>query len=234
MPHKRFFSVIVPAHNEASVIEKTLGCLRDFAYPGDRYEIIVVENGSTDATYEKAKKFESRNCRILRSPKGVSRARNFGFNSAAPEMEWCLFLDADTFLGKNFLSELNDYLEKHPRVDYGTTTVHLDDTTVAGAFWSWYLNATDKLIRIMHRVHIVRAELARRVVYDENLVLSEDLRYSRDLSKFGNYFFMKTDSVVTSARRFKSKGYVKMFFVNMITGLFPKKVLTKKDWEVIR
>lgn len=231
--HQKFFSIIVPVHNEASIIEQSLNCLTRIEYPKDRYEIIVVENGSTDATLELAKKYESELCHVYESEKGVSRARNFGITRCSPQMEWAIFLDADTFLGKNILNEINAYLETHPKAAFGTTEVWLDDDTRTGRFWSRYLNLTDKLVRIMHRIHIVRRDLLEKIQYDEDLVSGEDMKYSRELAKYGNYFFMPTDQVITSARRFKQKGYLKMFFINMQSGL-PKKILKKRGWEVIR
>ena len=85
----------------------------------------------------------------------------------------------------------------------------------------------------MHRAHIVRKDLLYKVKYDEELVSGEDLKYSRDLAKYGKYFFINTDQVVTSARRFIQKGYLKMFFINMQAGL-PKRVLKHAGWEAIR
>ena len=72
--HQRFFSIIVPAYNEERLIGKTLDCLTRIDYPEERYEIILVENGSTDATFRTAKKYESANCRIYQSEKGVSKS----------------------------------------------------------------------------------------------------------------------------------------------------------------
>src|SRR3989344_6965467 len=185
--HRRFFSIIVPAYNEEKIIGKTLECLVKLNYPNDRYEIIIVENGSTDATFSMVKKYESENCRVYQSAKGVSRARNFGISKCSDKMEWSIFLDADTFLKKNILNEINAYLDVHPRVDYGTTAVLLDDYTRTGRFWSWYINYTDRFIKMMHRAHIVRRELLCKARYDEELVSGEDFRYSRDLSKLGIY-----------------------------------------------
>ena len=230
---QRFFSFIVPVHNEASIIEQSLDCLTTLDYPKEKYEIIVVENGSTDTTLALAKKYESDNCLVYVSEKGVSRARNFGVTKCSPMMEWALFLDADTFLKKNILNDLSEYLETHLHVAFGTTEVWLDDDTRTGRFWSRYLNVTDRLIKMLHRIHIVRRDLVEKVQYDEELVSGEDLKYARELAKYGNYFFMPTDQVITSARRFKQKGYLKMFFINMQSGL-PKKILKKRDWEVIR
>jgi len=43
--HFLFFSIVIPAHNEAGYIDHTLRSLKTIAYPKDRYEVIIVENG---------------------------------------------------------------------------------------------------------------------------------------------------------------------------------------------
>ena len=231
--HQRFFSIIVPCYNEERLIDTTLTCLTSIDYPKNRCEIIVVENGSTDRTFEIAKKYAFGNCRVYQSPKGVSRARNFGISMCAPNTECAIWLDADTFLKPDILNAINAYLHAHPDADFGTTDVYLDDETRAGRFWSWYINVTDRFLRIMHRIHIVRSYLLDKVEYDVDLVSGEDVKYSRDLARYGTYFFMPTDQVITSARRFKHKGYIKMFFINMTSGL-PRWILKKNSWETIR
>ena len=47
-----FVSILVPAHNEALVLRRTLTALIDFDYPADRYEIIVANDNSSDQTVE--------------------------------------------------------------------------------------------------------------------------------------------------------------------------------------
>ena len=47
-----FVSVLVPAHNEALVLQRTVQALLNFDYPKDRYEIIVINDNSTDNTVE--------------------------------------------------------------------------------------------------------------------------------------------------------------------------------------
>lgn len=231
--HQRFFSIVVPCHNEERLIAQTLDYLVSIDYPRDRYEIIVVENGSTDATFAIAKKYESENCFVYQSKKGVSRARNFGIGKCSDKMEWAIMLDADTFLKKDILNELNTYLEAHPNVGYGTTEITFDDYSRTGRFWSWYTNYTDWLLKVLHRAHVVRRDLLPKVAYDEDLVSGEDVKYGNDLSKYGRFFFMPTDQVISSTRRYQQKGYIHMFFLNMRSGL-PKRVLKHKDWEVIR
>lgn len=231
----RFFSIMIPAHNEEALIEETLSHLKDLRYPKDKYEVIVVENGSSDATYEKAKKFASGNFKIYTTrDKGVSKARNFGISKCSENMEWCIIMDADTLLKSDFLIELNAFLNKKPHVHHGTTTILPFPSTFTSRAWFWYRNWSDRLIKMMHVIHIVKKEHVHKEKYDEELTLTEDLHYSRKLLKHGRYFFLRTKNVHTSARRFEREGYLKMFFVNLFYGALPKKINKHNDWKVIR
>ena len=48
MDYYPFVSVLVPAHNEEAVIGRTVEALGRFAYPKDRYEIVVINDCSSD------------------------------------------------------------------------------------------------------------------------------------------------------------------------------------------
>ena len=182
----RFFSIIVPAHNEARLIDKTLSALKKIDYPPDRHEIIVVENGSEDTTYEKCKKYQSTNCKILHlKDSGVSKARNFGQSQRSPKTDWCITLDADTILRQNFLKELNEYLSINPKITYGMATLTPDTASLKARFWFWYRNQTDKMLRTLDTIHIVRVDLITKVKYDETFHFTEDLRYAAQIKKFG-------------------------------------------------
>jgi len=238
MPY-RFFSFVVPAHNEELIIEEVLQRLQTVGYPEERYEIIVVENGSTDATYEKARLHEGENVKVFSAEgKGVSLARNYGFTKCSPKMEWCIFMDADVFVAEGFLYELNTYLEAHPNAGYGTTKVVLNNDTFVARFWSFVNVVSYRLFRVLFTIHIVRRDLAEKVSYDENLVSGEDIKYGRDLAKLGTFFYMTTDKVKSSDRRFRQKGYFNMFFINLFHGIaifvLPKRKLKNLSWEVIR
>jgi glycosyltransferase involved in cell wall biosynthesis len=239
MPYHRFFSIIIPAHNEGLIIEDILHRVDVLDYPRDRYEVIVVENGSTDATYEQAKQHESSVIHVYFTPiKGVSHARNFGHTKCSPSMEWCIFMDADVFLEPKILLEINSYLETHPEAGYGTTTVNFKNNSLTARFWSRFNNFFYRLFKVLFTIHIVRKDLADQISYDENLVSGEDIQYGRALSKKALFFFMPTNNVRASDRRFQKKGYLAMFFVNLYHGItcyiLPENLLKKIDWEVIR
>lgn len=84
-------SVIVPAYNAASVLEKCVNALRNQTFPSDNYEVIVVDDGSTDDTASIAK---SAGVRFIIQPnQGPAVARNRGVEAARGEI--VLFTDAD-------------------------------------------------------------------------------------------------------------------------------------------
>lgn len=93
------FSVVIPARNEEFYIEKCLKSLVEQDYTGE-YEIIVVDNGSTDRTRSIAENFK---VKFLReNKKGISNALIKGCNEASGEI--LVFTDADTIVPKNWLS----------------------------------------------------------------------------------------------------------------------------------
>lgn len=82
-------SILVPAHNESLVIVRTVRALLNFTYPKDRYEIIVINDNSTDDTAEKLeeiqREFPDRKLIVISTgPEvggtGKSNALNIGFS----------------------------------------------------------------------------------------------------------------------------------------------------------
>ncbi|MEG0855836.1 MAG: glycosyltransferase family 2 protein [Terrisporobacter sp.] len=90
-----FVSVMVPAHDEAIVIEKTVQSLLNLDYPNDRYEIIVINDNSSDNSHEiltnMQKKNPDRNLIVISTDstnggKGKSNSLNIGFGKSKGEI----------------------------------------------------------------------------------------------------------------------------------------------------
>lgn len=90
-----FISVMVPAHNEAKVIGQTVEALLRFNYPEDKYEIIVINDNSSDESAQildgMKKKNPYRNLKIINTDsitggKGKSNALNIGYQSCKGEL----------------------------------------------------------------------------------------------------------------------------------------------------
>lgn len=98
-------SVIVPAFNEAKVIVRTIESLLASDYPN--FEIIVVDDGSTDGTFELCKETFDRESKVSVYQKengGKAEALNFGWRKASGEI--IIGLDADTMFTSGTIAAL--------------------------------------------------------------------------------------------------------------------------------
>ena len=125
---EKLLSFILPAYNVQEYIGDCLASLVQQDIDKDEYEIIVVDDGSTDSTKERVEAFINRHNGytiklISKENGGVSSARNVGFEQAYGKYIW--FVDPDDFLLTNSLGRLRPYLEE------GQNIIYLDAKTVA-------------------------------------------------------------------------------------------------------
>lgn len=104
-------SIIMPAYNEGKIIGKTLGKLVRINYPKDRFEVLVIDDGSKDDTYRIAKRYESGNVRVLRK-KNTGKAASLNFGLSHAKYEFVAVMDADSFLNKNALRQCMAYFDE--------------------------------------------------------------------------------------------------------------------------
>lgn len=95
-------TVIIPAYNDEDFIEEAVGSVLRQTY--NPIDVIVVDDGSTDATAEKARRYEGDLRLISTAHRGASHARNVGASAATGE--YLVFLDADDVLGSGAIEGL--------------------------------------------------------------------------------------------------------------------------------
>lgn len=116
MPH---FSVIMPLYNKAPYVRKAVESVVGQTY--DDWELIVVDDCSTDGSAAVAEQVVDSRIRIVRLGEngGVGAARNHGV--ALSEAPLVCFLDADDWWDPTFLEEMAGLTERHPDAGiYGT------------------------------------------------------------------------------------------------------------------
>ncbi len=102
--HYPSLSILVPAHNEEKCIAGTIETLLDAYYPV-RKEIIVIDDGSTDGTYDVAKPYITRGVKVIQRPNGgKAAALNTGMQFARGEIIICV--DADSMVARTALVEI--------------------------------------------------------------------------------------------------------------------------------
>jgi cellulose synthase/poly-beta-1,6-N-acetylglucosamine synthase-like glycosyltransferase len=109
---KLLISVVVPAYNEEKWIGRCLAALKKQTFPKSDYEIIVVDNNSTDQTAQIAEKagvkviFEKKQGNVFALRKGCSQARG----------EIIAMTDADTLVPRDWLKKIYQAYQESPQV----------------------------------------------------------------------------------------------------------------------
>jgi len=108
----QLISVVIPAYNAAPFIAETIGTVLKQSCA--RWELIVVDDGSTDDTEAVVRPFlsDARIRYVKQANAGVSAARNHGARLA--KGEFLAFLDADDLWDERYLEKKLDYLARHP------------------------------------------------------------------------------------------------------------------------
>lgn len=106
-------SIIVPAYNVENYIERCIDSLVYQDLPDDEYEIIVVNDGSTDTTKTILETYTKKKTNVFVfsvSNRGVSEARNYGCEKA--NGKYLLFVDADDWIKPEVLRTLYETMER--------------------------------------------------------------------------------------------------------------------------
>jgi glycosyltransferase involved in cell wall biosynthesis len=228
------FSIIIPAFNEARLIEQTLRSitvsLEANRRPGFTSEIIVVDNNSTDNTAELA---GQAGATVVFEPiNQIGRARNAG--AAYATGEWLLFLDADSLLSPGLLADILRVIESGQYVGCGST-LRMNGLP-------WWANLTLKLwtgTSIVCRWAAGALVVCRRDAFqevggfDQDLYALDEIRLSKQLKQWGRQHGLQF-TILTNHPLETSSRKVSLYSSREITGqifrifFLPKRTLQDK------
>ncbi|HBD24761.1 MAG: hypothetical protein A2566_00310 [Candidatus Zambryskibacteria bacterium RIFOXYD1_FULL_40_13] len=104
-------TIIVPCWNEELTVSKTVHSLLALDYPKNKLKIMVIDDGSTDKTWEKIQKFKN-NPQVeihTKANGGKYTALNFGISKLNSDLVGCL--DADSYVHKDALKNIATYFQ---------------------------------------------------------------------------------------------------------------------------
>lgn len=212
-------SLILPVHNEAARIEAALQAL-----PG-ACEVIVVDDGSTDATSGIAARHAS-----VVSSQGRGRGAALDAGAKAARGEILLFLHADTRLPPGALEAIESALQD-PAVAGGAFSRRYDDPRLRYRL----LECRAGLDHLLAGVYFGDQGLfCRKDAYEslEDFPLFEDMALCRRLRRRGRLVQLP-QVIVLSTRRYEQKGILKATFLNYIlTAGYYLGVSPWKLWEI--
>lgn len=201
--HAPRFSIVVPCYNEAAYLPATLRSLQDQTYSG-AYEIVVVDNNSTDATADVARAF---GVRVVTEPRpGVCFARQRGTEESRGDI--VVSADADTVYGPDWLAAI----DRHFATDESVVGVVGPCEYVGGPAWALvYTSLLFGLVQCFYRwTGWTGYASATNIAFRRHAFPGYDLRLTqggdelgvlRDLRRRGRVVYDHTNPTFTSSRR---------------------------------
>lgn len=223
---KPFFSVIIPAFNEEKTISQTLESVLGQNFPRRQYEIIVVNNNSTDKTAAIVQKFPA--VKLIHEPKqGYVYALKRGAKEARGKI--LVFTDADTIVPPDWLSQYQKAY-KDPRVVVVGGAANFQPKFGLIFLIQAFLNFFALITKIASGFNFS----LRRDVYEKIGGFNPQINFHADTDlilrakKEGKAVFLLKNRVITSSRHYRGlKGIVYVFkgIINAVWLFLFKKTL---------
>ena len=205
-------SVIVPAFNEEKTIARTLKKILASNYPKNKLEVIVVDDGSTDATAKVAGQFKG--VKVLRKPRGgKASALNYGLRHAKGEL--VAVVDADSLLHENALRNCVEFF---------------DEPSVA-AVTSHILPKGRSFLERMQRLEFMTISLARKLQEKLNIIYATpgplSVYRKNVLLALGGFDERNLTEDIEICWRIQRAGYkVKMAYNARVYSIYPSSLRT--------
>jgi cellulose synthase/poly-beta-1,6-N-acetylglucosamine synthase-like glycosyltransferase len=191
------YSIIIPAKNEGKVITRLLASLAKINYPKDKYEVIIVEDGSKDDTFDICTKFaiSHDNFKVYQqtSSNGKPSALNYGIFHSKGEL--IAIFDADNVPANDALLKAAKYFDdsKVAAVQGRTMSINSRENMLTQfisyeeAVWcEAYLRGKDNLGLFVHlkgSCQFIRKNVLEKLSGFNEHVLSEDMELSAKLAE---------------------------------------------------
>lgn len=214
-------SLIIPAHNE----EKYIGSCLEYATKnsnGKFFEIIVVDNASTDKTSEIAKSFPGVKV-IYEENKGLTFARQRGFLESQGEI--LTYIDADTRMPQGYYERIEGEFNKNPKLASFSGPHDYYDVSKFYKILNkiyWELIAFPSYVIIGYMIigvsFAVRGDILEKINgFDTSIAFyGEDTNIARRIHKYGKVKFSTNFTMPTSGRRLREYGIFKIGYIYVI------------------
>lgn len=251
-------SVVIPAYNAGKYIADTLHCLN--MQTATDFEVVIVDDNSTDDTVEKCNAFARNTQRDVRlyknSGKGVSSARNYGVSKARGA--YIAFLDADDLVHPECYQILLENMENND-VDAVACAfdTFLDGTTPEKdrpiehyqSLWieggdraAESMVSADKSVSVRGYVwnKLYKRALLEQVRFDENLTICEDSLFSWQIMKAANrlqllqvplYHYRKRNDSSTVKADFEKNHTAVEAYARMIRDVLTEQVNLREPYR---
>lgn len=191
-------TVVIPARDAAATIGHQLAAIEAQSAAAPGLQVIVVDDGSVDATREVVETFDG--VTVLVGPKrGPSAARNVGARVASTRL--LCFVDADDVVGDGWANAMVTSLQQHEVVTGPLDLASLNEPAWAGTRGTGWGRELDRFEGAFPYASSCNLGIRRSVFdaiggFDETLTVGEDLELSLRLSLAGHHIHFDDRAVV--------------------------------------
>ena len=109
-------SIIIRAYNSEKTIKRALESALNQDFPKQDFEVIVIDDGSTDRTLKILKPYQKKIRLIKQKHQGAIKSANLGFRIA--QGKYLILLDSDDYFEPNILRKTTAILDKNPKINF--------------------------------------------------------------------------------------------------------------------
>ncbi len=246
-----FFSVVIPSYNRSSMTVDAVKTVLGQSFSD--YEIIVVDDGSTDDTEEVLRPFSDRITYSKQTNAGVAAARNHGISLSTGQ--YICYLDSDDLWHPEKLAIYKDAIDSNPDIAFLFSDFHKHDITLPEPYplsnsdmFPWIYDLAKKhegriftidgenLLRLLFKGYplypstfAVRRDVHEHFRWDPGILKSEDFNFVLRVSR--KYCFAYLSQSLTTVRvhdlnksaDFLTKNDVNLFSMKLYRDLYVKK-----------
>jgi len=209
-----FISIIVPVYNGEKTVRKCLASILNQDYPRDKYEIIVVDDGSQDETKGIAKGFGDKVVEH-RKTLGLRHARKSGIKVAKGEIIVCV--DSDVLIKPDTLDKIVNYFSDNREIDAltGMLSKEHPNTNFLSQYKNLYMNyifskLPQRITFLYGSIHAFRKEVAQ--LYDSGFDIGEDTSFGQKLISCGKKIAFLRDLEVIHLKKHSLFSFIKNDF----------------------
>lgn len=238
-------TIAVPSFNEENTVEKTVNSLLGLNYPKDKLQIFLIDDGSTDGTWNVINKFTNYpNIKIFRKENGGKyTALNLGLENLKTDFFGCL--DADSFVDSESLIRIMSYFENDSSIMAvaPSVTVHNSKNFIQNAQKAEYNMGVyfKKMLGFLGAINVTPGPLTifRKKVFDdlgfyrhghntEDMEIAYRMQKNRYKIEHCNDAYVYTNTPATIKKLYKQR--VRWIFGFINNTIDYRKVLFRKKY----
>ncbi len=228
------FSIIIPVYNVEKFLSRCMDCALNQSFHD--YEVIAVNDGSTDSSMDILSKFQASYPRlkiITQKNKGLGGARNTGIKDSTGD--YLIFLDSDDYIPLNMLEIINEYISTnhpdllafdHTMVD---TSGHILSNSTISEFSDPYTALSQKQFLLLEPSACFK--VYRRTLFTEYSISFPEKLWYEDLAtifklvphanrlgylKESLYYYVQNDASITHSRNTTRMKEIKTAFASTL------------------